>query len=190
MKNINHGIKVSKQGFNVLNADSERTDKPRNNSSLPYLLYALALPYLLGAKKQVERYQVATLALKERPVNGVYECLHEASTLFEDLCTVGKYAEKCGNKNELHQLWFDVRNHIRHDVREEYDNEADSRKNKRAERLKLDPKLQTNIGFTVDAIKVGGTVIEIRQINSYLEWAEGIITDILNEAKKQGYLRT
>ena len=103
---------------------------------------------------------------------------------------MGKYAEKCGNKNELHQLWFDVRNHIRHDVREEYDNEADSRKNKRAERLKLDPKLQTNIGFTVDAIKVGGTVIEIRQINSYLEWAEGIITDILNEAKKQGYLRT
>ena len=57
MKNINHGIKVSKQGFNVLNADSERTDKPKNNSSLPYLLYALALPYLLGAKKQVERYQ-------------------------------------------------------------------------------------------------------------------------------------
>ena len=190
MKKMDHGIKVSKQGFNVLNTDSERTDKSRNNSSLPYLLYALALPYLLGAKKQIKRYQVATLTLTEKPVSGVYECLHEASTLFEDLCTVGKYAEKCGNKNELHQLWFDVRNHIRHDVREEYDNETDSRKNKRAERLKLDPKLQTNIGFTTDSIKIGGTIVNIDQINTYLDWAENIIANILDDAKKRGYIKT
>ena len=103
---------------------------------------------------------------------------------------MGKYAEKCGNKNELHQLWFDVRNHIRHDVREEYDNETDSRKNKRAERLKLNPKLQTNIGFTIDSIKIGGTIVEIGQIKTYLDWAENIIVDILNDAKKRGYIKT
>jgi hypothetical protein len=122
---MDQGIKVSKQGYNVTDTNSKRDNSPRNNSVLPHLLYALALPYLIGAKTQVKRYQIAASYLNERPVNGVYECLHEASTLFEDLNTIGKYAEKCGSENELHQLWLDVRNHIRHDIREEYDNESD-----------------------------------------------------------------
>jgi hypothetical protein len=183
---MTHGVKVSKQGYNVMDTAVERDNKPRNNFVLPHILYALALPYLLGAKTQVQRYQLAASTLEKRPVNSVYDCLHEASTLFEDLNTIGKYAEKCGSKNDLHQLWLDVRNHIRHDIREEYDNESSSQKNKRAERLNLDPKLQTNIGFTEEAIKVGGIVIEISQINVYLQWAEGLITGILNDAKARG----
>ena len=167
----------------------ERDNKPRNNSVLPHILYALALPYLLGAKIQVKRYQLAASSLEKRPVNGVYDCLHEASSLFEDLNTIGKYAEKCGSKNDLHQLWLDVRNHIRHDIREEYDNESSSLKNKRAERLKLDSKLQTNIGFTIEAIKIGGTVIEISQISDYLQWAENLIESILNNAKDAGQIK-
>lgn len=186
---MDHGIKVSKQGYSVMDINSERDNKPRTKSVLPHLLYALAMPYLLGAKTQVSRYQVAASTLKENPVNGVYQCLHEASTLFEDLNTIGKYAEKCGSKNDLHKLWLDVRNHIRHDIREEYDNETSSQKNKRAESLKLDPKLQTNIGFTTEAIKVGGTVIEIGQINTYLRWAEGLMVGILSEAKARGDIK-
>lgn len=147
------------------------------------------MPYLIGAKTQVKRYQTAASYLNERPVNGVYECLHEASTLFEDLNTIGKYAEKCGSENELHQLWLDVRNHIRHDIREEYDNESDLRKNKRVERLKLDSKLQTSIGFTTDSIKIGGIEIKIDQINTYLKWADNIIVGILDNAKKQGFIK-
>jgi hypothetical protein len=186
---MDHGIKVSKQGYNVMDANSVRDNTPRNKTTLPHLLSALALPYLLGAKTQVKRYQLAASSLKERPVIGVYDCLHEASTLFEDLNTVGKYVEKCESKHENHQLWLDVRNHIRHDIREEYDNETNKRKNQRAERLKLDPKLQTNMGFTTEAIKVGGTIIEMSQIIAYIQWAESLITDILNDAKARGHIK-
>lgn len=186
---MDQGIKVSKRGFNVLNIDKSRTKNFQEKRILPHLLYALALPYLNGAKKQAERYQIAALSLKEKPVIAVYECLHEASTLFEDLSTVGKYAEKCGHNNDQHQLWFDVRNHIRHDVREEFDNEDDLRKNKRAARLKLDPRLQTNIGFTENSIKVGGVTIELHQINTYIKWAESIIVGVLNDAKKKGEIK-
>jgi len=187
---MNYGIKVSKQGFDVMNIDRKRTKKFTRKASLPHLLYALALPYLFGAKKQVKRYQIEASTLKERPVNSIYGCLHEASTLLEDLNTVAKYVEKCGNKNKLHKLWLDVRNHIRHDIREEFDNESDMRKNKRAQRLKLNPKLQTNIGFTIDLIKVGGITIKIQQINAYLKWAENIILSILNDAKRKGYIKS
>lgn len=186
---MDHGIKVSKQGFNVIDTNKKRTKKYTRKTSLPHLLYALALPYLFGAKKQIKRYQIAASTLKKRPVGGVYRCLHEASTLFEDLCTVSKYVEKCGNKNELHQLWFDVRNHIRHDIREEFDSENNTRKNKRAIRLKLNPKLQTSIGFSIESIKVGWTTIEIEQVNTYLAWAENIMMGILNDAKVKGYIK-
>ena len=172
-----------------MDTNSERDNKPRKNSVLPHLLYALALAYLLGAKTQVKRYQIAASTLEKKPVNGIYQCLHEASTLFEDLDTIGRYAEKCGSKNDLHPLWQDVRNHIRHDAREEFDKESSYRKNKRGERLKLDPKLQVEIRFTMEAIKVGGTVIEISQINAYLQWAENLIMGTLNDAKKKGYIK-
>lgn len=186
---MGQGVKISKQGFNVLQKDSERNADSSERSVLPHLLYAIALPYLLGAKTQVNRYQLAASTLKEKPVISVYNCLHEASTLFEDLVTVGKYTEKCGHKNDLYKLWLDVRNHIRHDIREEFDNENDKRKNERAKRLKLDPRLQTNIGFTTDTIKVGGTTIEIEQINTYLEWAENVIAKVLAEAKANGFIK-
>lgn len=186
---MTHVIRVSNQGFDVTNIDGKRVRKPSGATLLPHLLYALALPYLFGAKKQIERYQQAASTLKERPVRGVYECLHEASTLFEDLSTVAKYAEMCGHKNKLHQLWFDVRNHIRHDVREEFDRESSLRKNKRTERLKLNPSLQTNLEFTDDSIKVGGVLIETEEINNYLEWAKVIIENTLNEARRKGHIK-
>lgn len=186
---MTHVVRISKHGFNVMDTDKKPTKKLDNKGPLPHLLYAVALTYLLGARKQTERYQAAAATLKERPVHGVYDCLHETSTLFENLCTVGKYIEKCGEKHELHQLWFDVRNHIRHDIREEFDNETNSRKNSRAKRLKLNPKLQTDISFTPVSIKVGGIVIKIDQITSYLDWADKVISNVLDEAKRKGYIR-
>lgn len=184
---MNYGIKVSKQGYSVLNDDSERRESS-GKPLLPHIQYALALTYLFGAKKQITRYQVATSKLEANPAMGVYDCLHEVSTLFEDLSTVGKYAEKCGHKNDLHKLWLDIRNHIRHDVREEFDKEDSRWKNGRTERLKLNPRLQTSIGFDIDAIKVGEITVEIKQINDYLEWAENIIGKVFKDAKEKGYI--
>ncbi len=188
MAKLSYGIKVSKRGFNVIDLNQERKNIPTSDSP-PHIRCALALPYLYGAKTQVKRYQIVASTLEKRPSGGVIECIHEASTLFEDLCTVSKYVEKCGNTHGLHKLWLDVRNHIRHDIREELNNESDSRKNSRAKRLKLDHKLQTSIGFSLDLIKVGKTEIKISEIVEYLDWADKIIAKVINEAKDKGQVK-
>lgn len=186
---MNYGMKISKPGFDVLNLDNEKSlNKPREHT-ISNLLSSLALPYLLGAKAQVQRYKTAAITLEKKSTLSTLTCLHEASTLFEDLNTIAKYVEMCGYKNDLNSLWLDVRNHIRHDVREEYDNESNARKNKRAEKLGLHPNLQTSIGFDLYGIKVGETLIEIDQVNEYIAWAENIFAIILNKAEKDGYLK-
>jgi len=187
-RKMNHGVKISHKGFSVTDLDKERSVKAINKKVLPHLLSSLALPYLLGAKTQVERYIFAALQLKTQPSIATMGCLHEASTLFEDLNTVIIYMRKCGKDHKLHQLWTDIRNHIRHAVREEFDREDDSVKNERAQRLSLDPKLQIGIGFDTDAIKVGGTLVELSEINKYLAWAEGVIADILVKASEDGFI--
>jgi len=180
-------IKASRQGFDAINPKVDIIRKPKN-PTLPHLLFTFALPYLFGAKEQVKRYQTATLTLKIDTINSIYRCLHEASTLFEDLSTVAKYIEKCGYKNEMDKFWFDVRNHIRHDIREEFDNNNDKRKNERALRLKINPTLQMDLGFTMESIDIGGVTIKITQINEYLGWAEKIINKVLDRAKINGFI--
>jgi len=184
-----HVIKVAKLGYDVIDPSKERSVNYSKKKTLPHLLSALALPYLIGARHQVIRYLEVASTLKNNSITGTQGCIHEVSTLFEDLNTVSKYMKKCGNENELHELWLDVRNHIRHDIREELDSENRKKKINRARRLKLDPKLQMSMGFTVDYIRVGGTIIEIKQIISYLDWADDIIAAILEEAKKKGYYK-
>jgi hypothetical protein len=188
MKKLDYGIKVSKRGFNVIDLNQEPKEN-KDNSVQPHMEYVLALPYLYGAKMQVTRFQAAALTLKQNPSGSVITCIHEVSTLFEDLSTVSRYVEKCGNKHDFHKLIRDVRNHIRHDTRDNYDDESDFRKKdraKRAKRLKLDPKLQTSMGFSLDLIKVGDVEIEIKEVISYLNWAEGIVAEVMKKAKDSG----
>jgi len=187
-----HGVKISQQGVDIKNANLKDVQKAETNDGkrfLPHLLYAMALPYFFGARTQILRYQTAASTLKQQPVTSVQTCLHEVSCLFEDLATVSKYAEMCGHTHELHSLWLDVRNHIRHDVREELDNESDKRKNERAKRLGLNEKLQTSISFTPEAITVGGTQIAITTVNDYLSWAENVIGGVLKEAQEKGWIK-
>lgn len=188
MRKLDYGIKVSKRGYSVTDLNQERIGD-HTKESPTHMAYALSLPYLYGARTQINRYQLATSALKKNPSGAVIECIHEISTLFEDLCTVSKYAEKCGNTHDLHKLWIDVRNHIRHDIREELDNEGNKRKNGRSVRLKLNEKLQTSIGFSPELIKIGETEIEINQISSYLDWADKKISEVLNKAKETGQIK-
>jgi len=188
---MNYGIKVSYRDFNVINLTEKQTKKhqPKSNKSLSNLLSGLALPYLIGAKKQVKRYRVASLLLQSQPTIGVLECMHEASNLFEDLNTVAFYIKKCGRNNKYHQLWNNIRNHIRHAVREDYDIEDKLIKNNIAQKLNLDPKLQISIGFDIGAIKVGGITVKIDEITNYLTWAEDIITKILKKGEQEGLLK-
>lgn len=187
---MNYGIKISKEGFDVLN--EKRNNKPMVSNdpilkTKPHLLYVISLAYLLGAREQIERYKVAASQLKSSPITKVYECLHEVSTLFEDLATVSLYAKQCGHDHKEHDLWINIRNHIRHDIRENFDKEAEKRKVDRATELKIPQTLQTNIGFSPSAIKIGGITVDITRIEQYLEWAEKNINETLVEAKEKGY---
>ncbi len=188
-RKMHYVIQVSHRGFNVTDLKKECSLNASPNKALPHLLSALALPYLLGAKTQVRRYEAVAATLPTRSTIATMECFHEASTLFEDLNTVVVYIRKCGKDHKSHQLWVDIRNHIRHAIREEYDRENDKVKNDRAKRLGLDPKLQISIGFDKDAIKIGETLVEISDVKSYLAWAEGVIAEILSKAQKDGYFR-
>lgn len=183
---MDHGMKISKQGESVTEKVplANNSTPQQKKEALPYILYAMALPYLFGCKTQVERYQKA--AKIEQPITKVYICLHESSCLFEDLCTIAKYTEKCGDTHELNALWIDIRNHIRHDIREEMDNDDSKQKAGRAKRLQLNPKLQFSMGYEVDVIKVGGTIVKIDTIKEYIAWAESVIESIMKPAIDAG----
>lgn len=177
-KKMNYGVKVFHSKLSTTNPEGKLSAK-----TLPELLSTLALPYLLGAKTQIKRYKKATLSLHKQPIPATMNCLHEASTLFEDLNTVVIYTEKCGKTHTYNKLFKDIRNHIRHTVREDLDKKENQRKNKKALELGLDPKLQINIGFDTDAIKVGERVVKLVIIKTYLNWAEEVFFKIINEAK-------
>ncbi len=192
MTKLNYGIKVSKWGFNVIDLDQKGQGNNTESKITPHFEYALALPYLRGAKVQIQRYQLAASSLDQNPSNGVINCIHEVSNLFEDLNTVNKYIKKCGNTHEFHKTVAEVRNHIRHDTIDQYDNESEYwKKNReiRAGNLKIDPRLQTSLGFSLDLIKVGETEIKISEIVEYLEWADKVITKVMNNAKVKGQIK-
>ncbi|MFZ2975299.1 MAG: hypothetical protein WA055_01545 [Candidatus Moraniibacteriota bacterium] len=189
VRKMSYGIKVSYPGFSATDLEKERSQKKSSVEALPNLLSSLALPYLFGAKKQINRYKTSTSLLSTRPILSTMECLHEASTLFEDLNTVAMYANKCNQHHEYHRLFRDICNHIRHTVREDFDIEDKSVKNEAAKRLGLDSRLQINIGFDMDSIKVGEKVIKLVDIKAYLDWAEGVFTEIINRAKRDGAFR-
>lgn len=185
-------IKISKRGFDVEKKHNKIV--ATNNAATPIRMYSpMILIFLNGAKKQVQRYCELSSNYEKNKTIGIFiDCLHEIFTLFEDLATLGKYLEKCGDttRNNEHKLWFDIRNHIRHDIREEFDKEDDERKNKRAKKLDLDPSLQMDINCRPDKIKIGSTVVDIKKINAYLKWVETFNKDIWDEAVKNGFIDT
>ncbi len=181
-KRTDHGIKITTKDVSRMGSENNRQE------ALPHLLSVLAWPYLLGAKRQVQRYKTAIQILQKKSIYGIQVCLHEFSCLFEDLATVARYTEMAGEKHRFHKLWLDVRNHIRHDIREEFD-KTEKRKSYRAKTLGINPNLQVSIGFDEGFIKIGETKITLSDINDYLTWAEDKIARILNEAKNKGYIK-
>lgn len=175
-KKLNQGIKVS-----------ARDDTVPNREVLPHLLLSIAKPFLVGGYNEIERYKEAYEVCKDYAVTGVQLCLHEVSCLFEDLSTVAKYIELTGKTHPSHSLWFDVRNHIRHDIREELDLD-ERRKVARAKRLGLDHRLQANIGFDSKHIKVGTTIVTLASVKEYLDWANTVIDEVIEDAATKGMI--
>lgn len=185
---MSFGIKAAKKGYSVL--DKIKSKSIDFSKSTPnHIHYGLALPYLNGAYLQLERFHNVILESKIDAPNIVISCLHEVSTLFEDLSTVAIYVKMAGQDNNLHKMIIDIRNHIRHDIRENFEQEDENRSICRAKRLKIDPTLLTSINFEVDTITVGETVIKILIIKNYLDWAKVIIQESLDDAKDKGYIK-
>lgn len=190
---MDYGVKISQQDVDVMSKIKKEAEAVSLESKA-HILLSLAIPYLNGAYEQVTRYETAAAQLTpQNAVNVVNTCLHEVSSLFEDVCTVSKYlSDLCGYKNEKHQLWVDVRNHIRHDVRENFDttNKRDAeRREKRLKRLGVSDKLQSSIGFDKDRLSIGTTVITMGEIKEYLSWASQIIADIFKKAEAEGKIK-
>lgn len=186
-------FKVSKKGHDVTNGKGSKRAVPEDTSGkpIPSLLYVIAQPYLLGASTQLNRYKEATKLLKDETSGmGVTVCLHEMSSLFEHLATVAKYMQICGHKNDFSELCILVRNHIRHDVRENFEKESEKRKVERSKALGIGSTLEAEIEFRQDAIRVGNVIIEVSAIEAYLVWSGKIIIEAMDDARKRGYLRS
>jgi hypothetical protein len=157
--------------------------KPNNNfKDKAHLGAAVARPFVEGAKEQLERYVEAQAFCKHDPIGGVNRCQYEVSSLFEHLATVVIYLELCGIQHPDGQMLKDVRNHIRHDIREEFD-EDKKIKADRAKRLGLNPKLQMDLHFLDDGIQVGGTKIENTKISSFLQVADMAVHSLMTGGK-------
>lgn len=184
---MNYGIKVFKKDVESLKNQNKKSRRVYNKENA-HILIALALPYLRGARLQVERYQEASLSLKKDSINATNNCLHEMSCLFEDLNTVAYYVKLCGKKHRLNRVFREVRNHIRHDIRDNFDSDCEKR-DKRWKYLGIDEQYQTQMGFSYEGIKIGSTFIEIRDINQYLDWVTNIVNSAINEAWKKGKIK-
>lgn len=142
--------------------------------------------YLFGAQLQIDRYGDAASTLHQKPIESVYRCLHEASSLFEDLATLEWYFKlREVEIRGYNSSWTDARNHLRHDLREDLGKD-DKRTAARVERLKLEAGFMSGISFTESSIKVGGTEIAIAEIENFLVIAGKIIYSLFEEGVEDG----
>ncbi|HCC68058.1 TPA: hypothetical protein DEP90_02535 [Patescibacteria group bacterium] len=186
-------LKVSKKGYDV----RDKNKKPKDDSNKPikesYMLHFLAYPYLLGAKLQMMRYrQEAQRLSKENTITTIIACLHESSCLFEDIATVVLYLKDCGVSHRMNSLLMNIRNHIRHDIRDNLDKEDHRFKEsveKRLDNFGIEENLQTEIEFSLEFIRIGNKIIYLKDIDNYLAWAEKHISDMLAKAREEGFLQ-
>lgn len=152
--------------------------KTESFTKTPHLASGLCMPFVIGARTQVERLLNAQQLLKHDPINAVYRCHHETSNLFEDLATIIQYLNLCNITTKDDQLYKDVRDLIRHDVREEFDND-EKRKKARAQRLGMNPKLQFELSYDIGTVKAGGTMIHLKDISHFINLAEQTINALM-----------
>jgi hypothetical protein len=148
------------------------TDKKSDDTPLhkaPHAIATFIKPFILGARVQLRRYLEANEAAnKHHLMEAHYECLYEASSLFEHLATVATYLGNADINLKLNATIKDFRNHIRHDAR----GEIDDRSGKRAKRLGLQDGLEVGIEFPLGGIKIGTTELTANQLGLYLDMAE------------------
>lgn len=183
---MNNGLKVSKPGHSVSDPDRPPTKTDHSNNTVKEMVSALSLAFILGAEAQVGRYREAYDKTHTNAQAGTLFCLHEALTLLEDLDTLSWYAQKCGETHQLNKTIRDMRNHARHDLRENIDHISNDGRTKRTKKLGVHQNLLVSIGFSEEAIKMGSTVLTLEEVSEYIKWATNILSGVMAEGIKAG----
>jgi len=181
------GIKVSSNGNNV---SSEALGERNKTSShvTAHMLSGIAMAFLYGSEVSLKRYTDAANNAK-RDANYVYECLYELSSLMEHLDSVDRYMIMCGVKDPLHTKILGIRNHIRHDLRDNLSDESNKGRTQRAKKLGIDQKLLVHIAFSPKEIKVGTTILKTDEIETFIKAANQIFTTIIKEGIEKGRIK-
>jgi hypothetical protein len=180
---------VSKSGVSLSNLDTPQKPGEHSPETIKQMASSLCLAFILGAKKQIVRFRDAYMKVATSPEIGTMYCLHEALTLLEDLDTIRRYAEMCGEKNALDETIRDMRNHARHDIRENLNHESNDGRRKRAKALGINEKLLVHIAYDENSIKMGNTVLTLDQATQYIDWATDVLSDIIGEGVKSGRIK-
>lgn len=188
---MSYSFKTSNKGFDI-DPKKNRSEGCSQNESPPRedsIIWPLAIAYLQGAKIQLIRYQEAVAILQKNAIEGVILCLHETSCLFEDLAVIAIYLNSLGKTHEYSDQFIMIRDHIRHDVRENLDKKDEKRKIRRLKSLKMKEHLQMDINFDPKYIKVGEIKVTVDQIEEYLRWADSIFKKLFEQGEKSGHIK-
>lgn len=186
---MNYGAKIAKTGHSVANPDAPAKGDSQSEDTLKEMVSGISLAFILGAKEQLTRYREAYSKVAANPQAGVLYCLHESLMLLEDLDTLSWYTQVCGETHDLNKTIRDMRNHARHDLRENINHENNDGRKTRAKNLGLHQNLMVHIGFDENAIKMGVTVLTIDQAKEYILWAENVLTTVIAGGVKAGRIK-
>lgn len=181
---MSYVIRISLPGYDVTDLSKPRDKQNQEGESprvTPSMLTGLALPYLEGAREQLKRYHDNANKLESAPTVYTNKCLYEVSSLFENLGSIVKYVNYCNGSHGLDSILMDVRNHIRHDLRENVNDENHDQRKQRAENLGIPEKLITNIQFDPAHITVGSVRVTTEDISGFIDWAENFFRLALEE---------
>lgn len=186
---VKPGIKISKQGYDVKNMQKTPTKANKKaGMTLPYMLSSLAMPYLQGAEVTLKRYTNASQLVK-KDVNYIFSCLHESSSLLEHLDTVDRYVIMCGQTHKLHEKILNIRNHIRHDLRDNLSQSSNKGRKQRARKLGIDERLLVHISFKEESIDVGKTSLKVSEIVEFMKYADELFKQHIKEAQAKGQIK-
>ena len=184
-----HVVKISKEGHDVV--DGKRSGdgaRQRDEMFLAYMVSGIAIPFLYGAARSLQRYISAAEQLTKDP-NNTFTCLYESSSLLEHLDAVDRYIIMCGNEHSLHDKILNMRNHIRHDLRDNLSHESNDGRTKRAKKLGISEKLLVDISFDENFIKIGKTILSTVEIIEFIEYAKTLFSKYIEEATAKGLVK-
>ena len=180
------GIKISAPGYDVNGQGVE------SSSNTPYvdpaMVSIIAAAFIRGARAALRRYVEAAQATKQ-DINNIYTCIYESSNLLENLDIVDRYMEMCGQPHSLPVNIRDMRNHIRHDLRDNLSDPENRIRTNRAKNLGIDEAFMVSMAFDTDEIKIGATSLMVEDVTVFIDEAERFFSNTTRAAVDAGRIK-